>query len=156
MFQDIPKLAELPFVRYAFQSKVSMSTTTSRLFQYSKCDPMLMPKILLLIRIIFKKKKEDSSCLPLSYFPCFGHNLLHFAMFLLTQYASKTRILSSTTYSPRFGAKNEIYYSLLLFICHYSLLLFTCYYSLRIFAYLRGAVPYFKQVFSVLSSGLLP
>ena len=123
-----------------------MSTTTSRLFQYSKCDPMLMLKILLLTRIIFKKKKEDSSCLPLSYFPCFGHNLLHFAMLLLTQYAPKTKILSSTTYSPCFG---EIYYSSVTIHCYYSLSLFTCYYSLRNFAYLRGVVPYISSKFLV-------
>ena len=32
LFQDIPNLAELPFVRYALWSKSSMITTTSRLF----------------------------------------------------------------------------------------------------------------------------
>ena len=71
LFQDIPNLAELPFVRYVLQSKVPMSATTSRLLQYSKYDPMLMPKILLLTKIIlktFKKKKEDSSCLPFVIF----------------------------------------------------------------------------------------
>ena len=68
----------------------------------------------------------------------FGLAMLCFAMLLLTQFAPKTRILSSTTHSPRFGAKSEIYY------------------SLRIFAYLRGGCPlYLKQVLSVLSSGLL-
>ena len=32
LFQDIPNLVELPFVRYALWSKSSMITTTSRLF----------------------------------------------------------------------------------------------------------------------------
>ena len=85
----------------------------------------------------------------LSYFLCFGHDSLHFAMLTLTQSTPKTRFLDSTTHPPRFGAKNEIYYSLLLFICHYSLLLFTYYYSLRIFAYLRGPVPYISSKFLV-------
>ena len=83
----------------------------------------------------------------------FGHDalvMLCFAMLPLTQSTQKTRIWDSTTHSPRFGAKkNEIYYSLLLFICHYSLSLFTCYYSLRIFAYLRGVVPYISSKFLV-------
>ena len=106
LFQNISNLAKLPFVRYALQSKVSMSTTTSRWFQYSKCDPMLTTKILLLIRVIlksFQKKKEDSS---LYHASLFGHSLLHFVMLLLTYSAPKTRILSSTTHSPRFGDKN--------------------------------------------------
>ena len=79
--------------------------------------------------------------------------MLCFVMILLTQSTPKTRILGSTTHSPRFGAKNEIYYSLLLFTvtihCYYSLSLFTCYYSLRIFAYLRGVVPYIWSKFWV-------
>ena len=64
---------------------------------------------------------------------------------LLTHYAPKTRIWSLTTDSPRFGAKREIYYSLLLFICHYSLSLFTgtihCYCSLRNFCLFKGGYP---------------
>ena len=75
-----------------------------------------------------------------------NHDSLHFAIIPLTPSATKTIILGSPTHSPRFGAKKENYYSLLLFTRHYSLSLFTgtihCYYSLRIFAYLRGAVPY--------------
>ena len=50
-----------------------------------------------------------------------NHDSLHFAMIPLTPSVTKTIILGSPTHSPRFGAKNEIYYSLLLFICHYSL-----------------------------------
>ena len=126
-----------------------MSATTSRLFQYSKCDPMLMPRILLLTRVIlksFQKKKEDSS---LYHASLFGHSLLHFVMLLLTYSALRTIILSFTTHSPRFGDKKWN----LLFICHYSLSLFTCYYSwhfsLRIFAYLRGVVPYIWSNFLV-------
>ena len=91
LFQDIPNLAELPFVRYALQSKVSMSTTTSRLFQYSKCDPMLIPKILLLTRVILKsfQKKKGRFFMPtfchifyalvMIYYtlPCFFWHTLH-------------------------------------------------------------------------------
>ena len=90
-----------------------------------------------------KKKKM----LHYAFGHAFGLVILCFAMLLLAQSAPKTRILSFTTHSPHFGAKNEIYYSLLLFIYHYSLSLFTCYYSLRIFAYLRGVVPYISSKF---------
>ena len=62
---------------------------------------------------------------------------------------SKDKNIESYNSFPRFWGKNEIYYSLLLFICHYSLLLFTCYCSLRNFAYLRGVVPYFSSKFLV-------
>ena len=75
---------------------------------------------------VFPKERERFF-MPhlLSYSLCFGHDSLHFAMLTLTHYATKTIILGSPTHSPRFGAKNEIYYSLLLFIRHYSLSLFT-------------------------------
>ena len=105
-------------------------------------------------RIFWSLSKRKGKILHASlllYFLCFSHDSLHFAMIPLTPSATKTIILGSTTHFPRFGAKNEIYYSLLLFICHYSLLLFTgtihCYCSLRIFAYLRGAVPYIWSKF---------
>ena len=82
----------------------------------------------------------------LSYSLCFGHDSLHFAMLTLTQDATKTRILGSTTHSPRFGGKKwnllftvTIYLSLFIVTIHWTI---HCYYSLRIFAYLRGAVPY--------------
>ena len=97
-----------------------------------------------------KRERKILHAYLLSYFPCFGHNLLHFAMLLLTQYAPKTKILSSTTYSPCFG---EIYYSSVTIHCYYSLSLFTCYYSwhcsLRNFAYLKGVVPYISSKFLV-------
>ena len=107
-----------------------------------------------------KRKGKILHAYLLSYFLCFGHDSLHFAMLLLTQSAPKTRFLGSTTHSPRFGAKNEIYYSLLLFICHYSLLLFTVTIHLLLFTpnfcLFKGGCPlYLKQVLSVLSSGLL-
>ena len=80
--------------------------------------------------------KTNSLC----FLPCH----LVFPM-LLTHYAPKTRIWSLTIDSPRFGAKKEIYYSLLLFICHYSLSLFTgtihCYCSLRKFCLFKGGSP---------------
>ena len=54
LFQDI--LVELPFVRYALQSKASISTTTSRLLQ--DCDPILPTKNMLLTRIILKTLRK--------------------------------------------------------------------------------------------------
>ena len=104
---------------------------------------------------------KEKKMLHYAFGHAFGLVILCFAMLLLTQSTPKTRILGSTTHSPRFGAKNEIYYSLLLFICHYSLLLFTVTIHLLLFTpnfcLFKGGCPlYFKQVFSVLSSGLLP
>ena len=75
-----------------------------------------MTKIFLLTRVIlksFQKKKEDSS---LCHALLFGHALLHFVMLLLTYSTPRTRILSSTTHSSRFGDKNWN----LLFTCYYS------------------------------------
>ena len=81
---------------------------------------------------VFPKEKEDSSLCHAflqSYFLCFGHDLLHFAMLLLTKVAPKTRISSSTIYSPRFGTESEIYYSPVTIHYYYSLSLFICYCS---------------------------
>ena len=91
--------------------------------------------------------------LVLSYFvlPCFfWHNLLQRQEFWVLQLIPHV-----------FGTKNEIYYSLLLFICHDSLLLFTVTIHLSLFTpnfcLFKGGCPlYLKQVFSVLSTGLLP
>ena len=141
-----------------FSQKLQWVLLLQDYFKIQKCDPMLPTKILLLTRIVlktFQKKKKDSS---LCFWSCFwfSHALFHFVMLLLTYSAPRTRILSSTTHSPRFGAKSEIYYSSVTIHGYYSLSLFTCYYSLRIFAYLRGGCPlYLKQVLSVLSSWLL-
>ena len=118
-----------------------MSTTTSRLFQYSKCDPMLTTQILILT-------KKDASLCFWSYF-WFSHALSHFVMFLLTHSAPRTRILSPTTHSPRFGAKNEIYYSSVTIHRYYSLVLFTVTVHSENFAYLRGVVPYIWSKFLV-------
>ena len=90
-----------------------------------------------------KRKGKILHASLLSYFLCFSHDSLHFAMLTLTQYATKTRILGSTTHSPRFGAKNEIYYSLSLFTVTIHLLLFT-----PKFCLFKGGCPlYLKQVF---------
>ena len=98
-----------------------------------------------------KEKRKILHAYLLSYFLCFGHDLLHFTMLLLTYSTPKTRILSSTTHFPRFGTKSEIYYSSVTIHYYYSLSLFTCYCSwhcsLRIFAYLRGVVPYISSKF---------
>ena len=105
-----------------------MSATTASLLQYSECNPTLMPKFLLLtIDMLesFQKKGKILHASLLSYFLCFSHDSLHFAMIPLTPSATKTIILGSPTHSPRFGAKNEIYYSSVTIHCHYSLVLFT-------------------------------
>ena len=62
---------------------------------------------------------------------------------------------------PTFWAKNENYYSLLLFTCHYSHVTIHWYYSPLLFTpkfcLFKGGCPlYSKQVFFMLSSGLLP
>ena len=79
---------------------------------------------------VFPKEKENSSLCHAflqSYFFCFGHDLLHFAMLLLTKFAPKTKIFSSTIDSPCFGAKSEIYCSPITIHCYYSLSLFIRY-----------------------------
>ena len=125
-----------------------MGAITSSMLQNSKCNLILVLDILLLTRVgsLSKKKKQKGKILHASLLYALSHDSLHFAIILLTPSATKTIILGSPSHSPRFGAKKENYYSLLLFIHHYSLSLFTgtihCYCSLRIFAYLRGAVPY--------------
>ena len=107
--------------------------------------------------VFLKRKREDSPWLHLlSYSLCFGHDSLHFAMLPLTPPATRTRILGSTTHSPRFGGKN---WNLLFTVTiHLSLfMLLFCYCLLWNFAYLRGAVPYiWNKCFCMLSSGLLP
>ena len=47
------------FVRNALQSKVPMSATTSRLLQYSECNPTLMSKILLLTKDILESFQKE-------------------------------------------------------------------------------------------------
>ena len=152
---DIPNLTKLPFVRYALQSKVLMSATTSRLLQYPKHDPMLMPKVLLLTRVILEsfKKEKGRFFMPtfchifyalvmiLYTFPCFfWHNLLQ---------RQEIWVLQLIPHVLGQKMKFTIH-------CYYSsvtihLLLFTP--NLCLF---NGGCPlYFKQVFSVLSSGLL-
>ena len=133
-----------------------MSATTSRLLQYSEYNPTLMPKISLLTMDILESfpKERERFFMPslLSYFLCFSHDSLHFAMIPLTPSATKTIILGSTTHFPRFGAKNEIYYSPVTIHWYYSLLLFT-----PNFCLFKGGCPlYLRQVFCMPSSGLLP
>ena len=78
-------------------------------------------------------QKEKGRFFMPHYFPCFSHDSLHFAIILLTPSATKTIILGSPTHSPRFGAKKENYYSLLLFTCHYSPVTIHWYYSQLLF-----------------------
>ena len=108
--------------------------------------------IKLILKSFQKKREESSSCHALLWscflyhvMLCLGHALpwscfhalLHFAMFLLTKSASKTKIFSSTIDSHILKTKREIHYSLSLFI-HYC----SWHCSLRILAYLRGVIPY--------------
>ena len=118
-----------------------MSTTTSRLFQCS------WQKYCFWQGSFWRLSKRKRKILH--YAMLHFLVMLCFVMLLLTYSAPKTRILSSTTHSPRFGAKSEIYYSSVTIHCYYSLSLFPCYYSLRIFAYLRGVVPYISSKFGV-------
>ena len=165
LFQHIPNLAELPYVRYVLRSKVSMSATTSRLLQYSKYDPMLMPKILLLTRVILEsfKKEKGRFFMPtfchifyvlvmiLYTLPCFfWHNLLQRQEFGVLQ-------LIPHVLGQKVKFTIHCYYSSVTIHCYYSLstihlLLFTLNFCL-----FKGGCPlYFKQVLSVLCLGLLP
>ena len=132
-------------------------------FNIKKCDPMLMPKILLLTKIIlktFKKKKEDSSCLPFVIFSMLWSWFTSLCHASSDTICSKDKNFEFYNWFPTFWDKK---WNLLL-ICHYSLLLFTVTIHLLLFmtlfpqnfAYFEGGCPlYFKQVFSVLSSGFL-
>ena len=153
---DIPNLTELPFVRYALQSKDLMSATTSRLLQFSECNPMLMPKILLLTRAIlesFQKEKGRFLMPPFCHIfyalvmilytlPCFlWHHLLQRQEFWVLQ-------LIPHVLGQKMKFTIRCYYSSVTI----HLLLFT-----PKFCLFKGGCPlYLKQVFSVLSSGLLP
>ena len=138
-----------------------MSTTTSRLFQYSKCDLMLMTKILLLTMVIlksFQKKKEDSSlchALLWSYFfdlvmlcytlPCFSwHNLHQRQEFWVLQFI------------PTFwGQKMKFTIHLSLFTVTIHPLLFMTLFTPN-FCLFKGGCPLcLKQVLVEFSSGLL-
>ena len=113
-----------------------MSTTTPRLLQ--DCDPMLPTKILLLTRIILKTFQEKKK----------RFLIMLLVMLLLTYSTPRTRILSFTTHSPRFGAKSEIYYSSVTI----HLLLFT-----PKFCLFKGGCPlYFKQVLVCLVQDFFP
>ena len=99
-----------------------------------------------------KKKKM----LHYAFGHVFGLVILCFAMLLLTYSTPKIKNFGLYNSFPTFWAKKWI----LLFICHYSLLLFTVTIHLLLFilnfCLFKGGCPlYFKQVFCVLSSGLL-
>ena len=132
-----------------------MSATTSSLFQYSKCDPMLMPKILLLTRVImesFQKKKEDSSCLPLVIFSLLWSWFTTLCHASSDKICTKDKNFSSTIVSPRFGAKSEIYYSSITI----HLLLFMTLFTPNFCLFKGGCPLYFKQVFICLVQDFFP
>ena len=139
IFQDIPNLAELPFVRYALWSKSSMITTTSRLF----------PTDLMFLKI---------PICPLTW-----HLMTSFLSLLFCDWSflvpiiwpkGLSRLYGNPSFWPRFSHCQKFQIILhvlktkrnLLFTCHYSLSLFIRLYSwhcsLWIFAYLREVVPY--------------
>ena len=138
------------------------------------CNPMLPTKIFLLTRMISMTFQAKMLHYALGH--AFGLAILCFAM-LLTQYAPKTRIIMLLVKSyfvlPCFFWHNMLQrqeYRVLQLISHVlgQKMKFTihCYYSSVTihlllftpkFCLFKGGRPlYFKQVFSVLSSGLLP
>ena len=146
-----------------FSQKLQWVLLLQDCFNIQKCDLILITKDIASNKghfEVFPKEKERFFIMPLVLLFWFGHALLHFVILLLTYSSPRTRILSSITHSPRFWGKNWN----LLFTCHYSLLLFTVTIHLLLFMTLftpkfclfKGGCPlYFKQVFSVLSLGLL-
>ena len=79
-----------------------------------------------------KKRKESSSCHALLWMlSCFD-----LAMLLLTKSAKDKNFQLYNWFPTFWKQKEEIYYSLSLFICYYS---WHC--SLRIFVYSRGGCP---------------
>ena len=88
--------------------------------------------------------KDASLC----FWSCFWSSYTLFCHASSDTICSKDKNIESYNSFPTFWGKNEIYYSLLLFICHYSLLLFT-----PKFCLFKGGCPlYFKQVFSLRTS----
>ena len=118
----------LSFVRFALQSKVPMSAIISSMLQYSKCNPILMPNILLLTRVGSLSKKKKGRFFMTNFCHIFYAlvMILYTLPWFLWHHLLQRRGFWVQQLIPHvLGAKNEIYYSLLLFICHYSLLLFT-------------------------------
>ena len=128
LLQDIPYLVELPFVHYALQSKVLMGAITSRMLQYSKCNPMLMPKILLLTRVgsLSKKKKGRLPFVIFSMLWSWFSTLCHAYSDTI---CSKDKNIESYNSFPTFwGKKWNLLFSVTI---HLSLFTITihCYYS---------------------------
>ena len=151
LFQDIPNLAELPLIRHTLQSKVSMSTTTSRLFQYSKMWSHAHAEDIASDKDYFEDFQKEKGrffmptfchifhALVMIYFtlPCFSwHNMLQRQEFWVLQLIPHV-----------LGQKVKFTIHLSLFTVTIHLSLFTCYCSLRIFAYLRGLSLIFQVSF---------
>ena len=155
LLQDIPNLAELPFVHYALQSKVPMSAITSRILQYSKCNPMLMPKILLLTRVGSLSKKKKGKILH-DYFSWLS--LVIFSM-LWSWFSTLCHAYSDTIYSKdkifRFYNSSPTFWGKkwnLLFTITIHLSLFTVTIHSNFCLFKGGCPLYFKQVFSLRTS----
>ena len=131
------------------------------IYIYAPKFKMQMPNILLLTRIgsLPKKKRNEATRLKFchareSWFPILCHN------------SSDTICYKNNNFEfpkgfPTFWAKKKNYYSLLLFTCHYSPVTIHRYYSPLLFTpkfcLFKGGCPlYLRQVFFMLSSGLLP
>ena len=139
----------------SLKSKAPISATTSRLQSHSswqkwfwwlskqRCFMLLViPLYFPMLLTQYAPKTRIIMLLSCHFvFPCSWHNML------LRQ---ECRVLQLISHVLGQKMKFTIH-------CYYSCVTIHCYYSLRIFAYLRGGCPlYLKQVFCVLSSGLLP
>ena len=139
-----------------------MSTTTSRLFQYSKCDPMLMTKDIASDKghfEVFPKEKGRffiMPCLPLVILA------LLWSCFTTLCHASPDKVCTKdknfefyNSFPTFWGQKNKIYYSLSLFTITIHELLFMTLFTPN-FCLFKGGCPLcLKQVLVELSSGLL-
>ena len=152
----------LTFVRLALQPKVPISAITSSMLQNSKCK----------CRIscfwqglgVFLKRKERRILHDYNF--CHVPYARESWFSTLCHNSSDTICYKNNNFGfpkgfPTFWAKKENYYSLLLFTCHYSPVTVHWYYSPLLFipkfCLFKGGCPlYLKQVFLMLSSGLLP
>ena len=109
----------------------------------------------------FKHAKGSYKTENTIWFLILGNDSLYFAIIPLTPSATRTIMLGSSNDSLCFGQKRKITIHLSLFTRHYSPVTIHWYYSLLLFTpkfcLFKGGYPlYSKQVFCLLSSGLLP
>ena len=146
----------LSFVRFALQSKVSMSAITSSMLQNSKCNLILVLDILLLTRVGSLSKKKKGGFSMTTPFVIF---LMLWSWFSTLCHAFSDTLCYkdnnfgfSNSFPTFWGKKMKFTIHLSLFTITIHLLLFT-----PKFCLFKGGCPlYLKQVFCMLSSGLLP